>query len=198
MMAAVSMQPGPGHMERVERMRKVVVYTLVSVDGVAEDPDQFLFHFDKVMEANLGEVIETQDTVLLGRKMYDEWASYWPKSDDQPFADFINNVRKHVATGTALTREWTNAESIQGPVDDFVRALKAGDGGDVGVHGSISLTQSLLAAGLVDEVRLLVAPHVVGNGRRLFEDDMAHSLELVQSTASPSGSLLVHYKLTGD
>ncbi len=180
-------------------MRKVVAYTLVSVDGVAEDPDQFLFHFDKVMEANLGEVIATQDTVLLGRKMYDEWSSYWPKSDDQPFADFINNVHKYVATATPLTREWTNAESIQGPVDDFVRELKAGDGGDIGVHGSISLTQSLLAAELVDEVRLLVAPRVVGSGRRLFEDDMAHSLELVQSTGSPSGSLLVHYHVvTGD
>lgn len=193
------MQPGPGQLERVESMRKVVAYTLVSVDGVAENPDQFLFHFDKAMEANLGEVIATQDTVLLGRKMYDEWSSYWPKSDDQPFADFINNVHKYVATATPLTREWTNAESIQGPVDDFVRKLKAGDGGDIGVHGSISLTQSLLAAGLVDDLRLLVAPRVVGSGRRLFEDDMAHSLELVQSAGSPSGSLLVHYNVvTGD
>ena len=80
-----------------------------------------------------------------------------------------------------------------------MRELKSGDGGDIGVHGSISLTQSLLAAGLVDEVRLLVAPRVVGSGRRLFEDDVTHSLELVQSTGSPSGSLLVHYNVvTGD
>ena len=176
-------------------MRKVVVYMLVSVDGVAEDPDQFLFDFDTVMEAHLGEVIGTQDSVLLGRKMYDEWSNYWPKSEDQPFADFINNVHKYVATATPLTREWTNAESIPGPVDDFVRELKARDGGDIGVHGSISLTQSLLSAGLVDEVRLLVAPRVVGSGRRLFEDDVAYSLELVQSTSSPSGSLLVHYNV---
>ena len=104
-----------------------------------------------MMEANLGEVIGTQDTVLLGRTMYDEWSSYWPKSDDQPFADFINNVHKYVATATPLTTEWTNAGPIQGPVDEFVRELKAGDGGDIGVHGSISLTRSLLAAGLVDE-----------------------------------------------
>ena len=180
-------------------MRKVVAYTLVSVDGVAESPEQFLFHFDKTMEANLGEVIATQDTVLLGRTMYDEWSGYWPKSDDQPFADFINNVHKYVATATPLTGEWTNAESIQGPVDDFVRQLKAGDGGDIGVHGSISLTQSLLASGLVDEVRLLVAPRVAGSGRRLFEGDRAYSLELVHSTGSPSGSLLVHYHVvTGD
>ncbi len=179
-------------------MRKVVAYMLVSVDGVAENPDQFLFQFDEMMEANLGDVLGTQDTVLLGRKMYEEWSSYWPESDDQPFADFINNVRKYVATATKFTGEWAHAESIQGPVDDFVRELKAGDGGDIGVHGSISLTQSLLAAGLVDEVRLLVAPRVVGSGRRLFEDDVAHSLELVHSIGSPSGSLLVHYKVTGD
>ena len=165
-------------------MRKVVAYMLVSVDGVAEDPEQFLFEFDQVMEGNLAEVIGTQDTVLLGRRMYDEWSNYWPKSDDQPFADFINNVQKYVATAAPLTREWTNAESIQGPVDDFVRELKSGDGGDIGIHGSISLTRSLLAAGLVDELRLLVAPRVVGRGRRLFEDDVAHTLELVQSKRS--------------
>ena len=62
-------------------MRKVVVYTLVSVDGVAQDPETFLFDFDKTMEANLAEVIGTQDVVLLGRRMYDEWSSHWPKSD---------------------------------------------------------------------------------------------------------------------
>lgn len=179
-------------------MRTVVSYTLVSVDGVAENPEQFLFHFDTVMEAHLGDVIGTQDAVLLGRRMYDEWSTYWPTSDDQPYADFINNVPKYVATATPLTREWTNAEPIQGPVHDFVRELKAGDGGDIGVHGSISLTQSLLVAGLIDEVRLLVAPRVVGGGRRLFEDDVAHSLELVQCLGSPSGSLLVHYKVIGD
>jgi dihydrofolate reductase len=180
-------------------MRKVVTYTLVSVDGVAEAPETFFFDFDKVMEANLGEVIGRQDTVLLGRRMYDEWSEYWPKSNDQPFADFINSVHKYVATASPLTREWTNAESIQGPVDDFVRELKSGDGDDIGVHGSISLTQSLLGAGLVDEVRLLVAPRVVGRGRRLFEDNQAHTIDLVECTGSPSGSLLVHYQVvTGD
>lgn len=180
-------------------MRKVVVYTLVSVDGVAEAPETFLFDFDQVMAANLGEVIGTQDAVLLGRTMYDEWANYWPSSDDQPFADFINNVRKYVATSTPLTTEWTNSEAIAGPVEDFVRELKSGAGGDIGVHGSISLTQSLLAAGVVDEVRLLVAPRVVRAGRRLFEGEGAvHTLDLVSCTSAPSGSLLVHYNVVAD
>lgn len=176
-------------------MRKVVTYTLVSVDGVAEAPETFFFDFDKVMEANLGDVIGTQDTVLLGRRMYDEWSEYWPKSNDQPFADFINSVQKFVATSSPLAGEWTNAEPIHGPVDAFVSELKSGDGGDIGVHGSISLTQSLLAAGLVDEVRLLVAPRVVGSGRRLFGHAVVHALDLVDCSGTPSGSLLVHYQV---
>ena len=106
-----------------------------------------------------------------------------------------NTVGTRFATATPLATEWTNAEPIAGPVDVFVRELKAGDGGDIGVHGSISLTQSLLAAGLVDELRLLVAPRVAGSGRRLFEGDGAYSLELVQSVGTPSGSLLVHYRV---
>jgi dihydrofolate reductase len=178
-------------------MRKLVAYMLVSVDGVAEDPNTFLLDWDEVLQANLGEVIGTQDTVLLGRGMYDEWSRHWPKSDDQPFADFINTVHKYVATSTPLATEWTNAEPIEGPVDEFVRELKAADGLDIGVHGSISLTRSLLSAGLVDDLWLLVAPRVVGSGRRLFQEDVSHSLELVQSIGSPSGSLLLHYKVTG-
>ena len=174
-------------------MRKVVAYMLVSLDGVAEAPEEFLFEFDPVMEANLGEVIGTQDTVLLGRRMYDEWSTYWPASSDQPFADFINTVQKYVATSTPLATDWANAERIHGPVPDFVRDLTSRDGGDIGVHGSLSLTQSLLAEGLFDELRLLVAPRIAGRGRRLFADDVVLSLELLRSTGSPSGSLLVHY-----
>jgi dihydrofolate reductase len=180
-------------------MRKVVVYTLVSVDGVAEAPEEFVRDFDPVMEANLAEVIEAQDVVLLGRVMYEEWANYWPSSDDQPFADFINGVRKYVVTSTPLTTEWTNAEAVHIPVGDFVRDLRSGAGGDIGVHGSISLVQSLLAAGLVDELHLVIAPSVVGTGRRLFVDELpGHRLELLGSTATPSGSLLVAYRVAAD
>jgi dihydrofolate reductase len=179
-------------------MRRVVAYMLVSVDGVAEAPETFLLDFDEVMLANLTDVIATQDTVLLGRRMYDEWAAHWPKADDQPFADFINGVAKHVATATPLTGAWAHAQAVHGPVDDFVRELKGADGGDIGIHGSITLTRSLLAAGLVDELRLVVGPCVAGHGRRLFEDGPAHPLELVRSAASPSGSLLLHYRVATD
>jgi dihydrofolate reductase len=177
-------------------MRKVVVYTLVSLDGVVEAPEQFMRDFDEAMEANLADVIGAQDVVLLGRVMYDEWANYWPKSDDQPFADFINGVRKYVATSTPLTTGWTNAEAVEHPVEDFVRGLTSTEGGGIGVHGSISLVQSLLAAGLVDELHLVIAPSVVGSGRRLFVQELTgRRLRLLRSAGTPSGSLLVAYHL---
>jgi dihydrofolate reductase len=180
-------------------MRKVVAYMLVSLDGVAEAPETFVLDFDQEMEANLAEVIEAQDVVLLGRAMYDEWADYWPRSDDQPFADFINGVHKYVATSTPLTTQWTNAEAIHGPVADFVRHLASSEGGDIGVHGSISLVQSLLATGLVDELHLVIAPSVVGDGRRLFAQELTgRKLELLRSTGTPSGSLLVAYRVAAD
>ncbi|MGN6245433.1 MAG: dihydrofolate reductase family protein [Motilibacteraceae bacterium] len=177
-------------------MRKVVAYHLLSVDGVAQDPETFVHDFDAEMDADLADVIGTQDTVLLGRRMYDEWSVYWPQGEHQPFADFINPVRKYVATSTALSRQWTNAEAIDGPVEDFLRQLKTGEGGDIGLHGSIALTRSLLVAGLVDELRLVVAPQIVGHGRRLFEDDVPHTLRLVRCAGTPSGSLLLRYDVT--
>lgn len=177
-------------------MRKVVAYMLVSLDGVAEAPETFLLDFDEVMDKHLGAVIGAQDTVLLGRAMYDEWSQYWPTSDIQPFADFINRVQKYVATSSPLTHEWTNATPISGSVPDFVRDLASETGGDIGIHGSISLVRSLLEARLVDEVRLVVAPAVVGAGRRLFDEDLgAYTLELIASSSTPSGGLLVDYRV---
>lgn len=179
-------------------MRKVVLYTLLSLDGVAESPDQFLFDFDEEMYANLGRVIAAQDAVLLGRRMYDEWADYWPASDDQPFADFINGVRKYVATSSPLKTSWAGASAIEGPVPDFVRHLKEQPGGDIGIHGSIDLARSLLAAGVVDELSLVIAPAVAGRGQRLFDDgpDGVRRLELVRGVSTPSGALLATYRVT--
>ena len=95
-------------------MRKVVVYELLSLDGVGESPETFVLDWDEVMDANLAEVIATQDTVLLGRRSYDEWAAYWPSSDVEPFASFINAVTKHVATSTPLDGGWAAASAIDG------------------------------------------------------------------------------------
>jgi hypothetical protein len=79
-------------------MRKVVICTLLSVDGVAEHPNDYVLNWDEEMDANLGAVIASQDTVLLGRRTYDNWAGYWPTAEHEPFAGFINNVPKHVVT----------------------------------------------------------------------------------------------------
>jgi len=176
-------------------MRRLVAYEHVSLDGVAQHPDEFAFDWDDEMEANLAAVIAPQTTVLLGRRMHDEWARFWPTSDMQPFADFINAVDKRVATSSPLQDTWANATAIEGDVLDAVRQLKAGDGGDIGLHGSIELTASLLAAGLVDDLQLVVAPQVAGSGRRLFEDGSpARSWELVTHRSTPTGTLLVHYR----
>ena len=143
----------------------------------------------------MGAVIAPQTTVLLGRRMHDEWARFWPTSDMQPFADFINAVDKRVATSSPLRDTWTNATAIEGDVLDAVRELRAGDGGDIGLHGSVELTASLLAAGLVDDLQLVVAPRVAGSGRRLFGDGTpARSWELLRSEPTPTGTLLLHYR----
>jgi dihydrofolate reductase len=147
------------------------------------------------MEANLAAVIATQDAVILGRRSYTEWAAFWPNSQIQPFATFINGVTKHVATSTPLDRGWANASAIDGGLVDFVRDLKQQRGGDVGVHASISVAQALLAADMVDELKLVIAPTIAGRGRRLFDGVPSLRLGSMRSAVSPTGSLLVDYRL---
>jgi dihydrofolate reductase len=177
-------------------MRKVVVYELVSLDGVAERPDAFFTDWDEVMNANLAAVITAQDAVVLGRRSYDEWAPFWATSEIQPFADFINGVTKYIATSTPLDRDWANATAIDGELVEFVRELGQQPGGDVGVHASISLAQALLAAEVVDELRLVIAPTIVGRGRRLLDGVPSLRLESIRSELSPTGYLLVDYRVS--
>ena len=176
-------------------MRKVVVYEMVSLDGVAEHPDEFLGDWDEAMDANLDKVIAKQDAVLLGRSSYDEWAGYWPTSDIEPFATFINGVAKYVATSSALEQQWTNVTVIDGDLAEFVGRLKQEEGGEIGVHASISVAQSLFAAGLVDELQLVVAPGIAARGRRLLDGLPAVRFELIESATSPSGALLLGYRV---
>ena len=181
-------------------MRKIVVYELLSLDGVAEDPDSFFADWDDAMDANLAAVIATQDAVILGRRSYDEWAQFWPGSQIQPFATFINGVTKYVATSTPLDRDWANATVLGGGLAggglaESVRDLKQQRGGDVGVHASISVAQALLAAGVVDELRLVIAPRIAGRGRRLLDRLPPIQLESTGSKISPAGYLLVGYRV---
>jgi dihydrofolate reductase len=181
----------------VPKVRKVIVYELLSLDGVAENPEEFLADWDNAMEANLGAVIAAQDAVILGRRSYDEWAEFWPGSDIEPFATFINTVAKYVVTSTPLGRTWANGTVVDGELVEFVRDLRNRPGADIGVHASISVAQALLAAGVVDELRLVIAPTIAGSGRRLLDGLPAIRLESLRSITSPTGYLLVDYRVTG-
>jgi dihydrofolate reductase len=187
-------------------MRKVVLYTLMSLDGAVDDPRRYFADsdptaagapaFDAVMEDLEAQAIGSQDAVLLGRNMFDEWSRYWPTSDEQPFADFINSVRKYVVTSTPLANHWDNAEAVSGPLSEIVSGLKAQPGGDIGVHGSITLAQALLAEGLVDELQLVVGPVLDPMGRRLFQGlDNLRRLELASATPTSGGTVWLTYRV---
>lgn len=175
-------------------MRNVVLYQLLALDGVAEEPGNWLFDGGDEFVANLGRVIERQDAVLLGRGTYDYWVDFWPTAEMEPFASFINSTPKHVFTSSRPSTDWAASTFVATPAVDYVTELKHQAGGDIGVHGSISLAQSLLAAGLVDELRLAVAPTVAGRGRRLFASDAGlQRFELVAADQTSSGVVLVGY-----
>lgn len=186
--------------------RKVSAYTLTSLDGAVDDPRRYFPAtdaavpgppvFDALSDEVEAKTIASQDAVLLGRRQYAEWVNYWPTSDAQPFADFINSVRKYVITSKPLTREWANAEAVDEPVEEFVRRLQGEPGGDIGVHGSIMLVQSLLTAGLLDEMVLGVGPVLDPEGRRLFADVKRWKrLMLIDVTPTPSGVVWLTYRL---
>ena len=179
-------------------MRPVVLYTLLSLDGVAESPDQFILDWDDRLDANLATVIEEQDAVLLGRQMYEEWSTYWPTSDVEPFATFINGVQKYVVTSSEPDGDWGPQTLVTDDPGGFVAALKETEGRAIGIHGSITLARSLLSAGLVDELRLVIAPVTVGSGQRLFGQDDLRRWELIASEGSSSGELLLHYRRRTD
>lgn len=178
-------------------MRRVVLYELLSLDGVAEEPGDWMFNVDEAVFDNLARVIERQDAVVLGRGTYDYWVDYWSGSDVEPFAGFINRTIKHVLTSRRLSQHWENTVVIDGPVVDYVTALKQQSGGDIGVHGSITVAQALLRAGLVDQLRLVVAPTLASRGRRLFDDGQValRRLELLDSDRTPTGNLLLTYRI---
>ena len=178
--------------------RKVVAYSLISLDGVAEEPGNWMFEVDPEVYTFLGSIIGSQDDVLLGRGTYDYWVDYWPASDVEPFASFINTTPKHVFTSTSLDKPWHGSQVADLPLERYVHTLRAGEGRDIGVHGSISLFGSLLAHDLIDELHLVVVPTVAGNGARLFPHGLDRPIRLTcthQSTA-PSGTHFLTYART--
>lgn len=177
-------------------MRRIVSSLFLSLDGIAEAPNRFVFpYFDDEVGKEVGEAMVGPDTVLLGRRTYEEWSTYWPTKTaaDDPFAGYINPIRKVVVSTTLREANWENTTVVRG-LEPHVRALKDESGGGIAVHGSISLARSLLAAGLLDELRLLVFPIVVGSGKRLFDGSIeGMPLTLVEERRLPTGVLSLVY-----
>ncbi|MDP4331766.1 dihydrofolate reductase family protein [Curtobacterium sp. A7_M15] len=177
-------------------MRKVTAGLFASVDGVVDEPYKFQYDsFDDELGAGMGAFMARTDTVLLGKNSYLEWAEWWPAHPDDPFGQWINPIEKHVASTTlGDDLAWQHSTRITGDVPEFVRGLQQQDGADIAVCGSITLVRSLLFAGVLDELQLMVHPAIAGPGRRLFEPtDPPTRLRLVESTVTSKGNVLSTY-----
>jgi dihydrofolate reductase len=176
----------------------------MSLDGVMESPDKWHFpYFNDEMGTEIGAAMATADAMLLGRVTYQEFAAFWPSqnsesSEDQEFADYMNNTPKFVVSTTLEEPlEWNNSTLIKGNVAEEITRLKQQPGGDISITGSGTLVRSLLAEDLLDELRLMVHPLVVGRGKRLFEEGGGQkALKLVDSKTFGTGVLYLTYQPT--
>jgi dihydrofolate reductase len=180
-------------------MRKVVASELVSLDGVMGSPQEWAFSYsDDEMEQANASGMAASDALLLGRATYQEFASYWPyqNSADQPYTDYLNSTPKFVVSTTLEEPlEWQNSTLIKGNLAEEITELKRLPGKDITIIGSAALVQSLLADGLLDELRLMVHPLVLGGGKRLFEDGGDQkALELLDSKTFDTGVLYLTYR----
>jgi dihydrofolate reductase len=186
-------------------MRNLFVTEFVSLDGVMEDPGgaegyehggwSFQFTTPESMAYKLDELNAT-DAILLGRVTYEGFAKAWPTvKDDVGFADRMNGLPKYVVSTTLQSADWNNSTIISGDVADAVAKLKAENGGDIMVAGSQQLVRTLLEHDLVDEIRLMVSPLVLGSGKRIFDGVAGKKvLELADSTTYSSGNLVLTYR----
>ncbi|MGH8968247.1 MAG: dihydrofolate reductase family protein, partial [Actinomycetes bacterium] len=171
-------------------MRKVCAGLMVSLDGVVERPGEWSSpYFVPEMGELMGKGLAEADTVLLGRRTYLEFADLWPpQGDAHPMAAFLNNSPKYVASSTLDKVEWSGSRLVAGDVIEAVRELKAQPGKNIQVPGSPRLVRSLLLAGVLDELSLMIFPVVLSAGMRLFDDGADRvDLELFDSGTYSSG-----------
>src|ERR1041384_2115987 len=185
--------------DKGENMRKVVSWLFISLDGVVEAPNEWQFDvMDDDMIADLGSQMDTEGAMLMGRVSYQEWASYWPTSTDEPYASHINNMPKYVVSTTLDDVEWGKWEKptlIKGNLVNEINKLKQQPGKVISVGGSPTLVRSLLQEGLLDEFKLMIHPVVVGKGKRLFTEDVdLQRLKLVDSKVTGTGVVIVTYQ----
>ena len=173
-------------------MGRIVGNFFIALDGVVEAPDQWHFpYFNDEMGAAVSSGMESNKAFLMGRRLYDEWAAYWPTSEDD-IAGYFNNIPKYVISNSLTNPSWNNTTVLPGDAN-AVRAFKDGIVGDIGMSGSATTVRWLLANGLLDELRLLVHPIAVGKGLRLFEDTRTHPLKLANSVTFTNGVLDLTY-----
>lgn len=176
-------------------MGRIVSNFFISLDGVVEAPEQWHFpYFDDQMGAAVERAMERSEGVLMGRRLYSEWSTFWPEQGDEGFAGIINSTPKYVVSSTLTGAEWNNSTVVPGAeAATRLAELKASTAGDLTMSGSATLARWLLANGLLDELNLLVHPIAVGHGQRLFEDTPTHPLTLVRSEVFGSGVLDLTY-----
>ena len=175
-------------------MRKIVSGLFISLDGVIEDANSWMGPwFNGELGQAVGGLIAGQDSMLIGRVTYDEFAAHWPHQEGD-MADTMNGTQKYVVSDTLDKADWQNTAVISGDVVAEVTALKEQDGKNIGMTGSATLVDHLLHHGLVDELHLFVLPIVIGSGKRLFRDgDEKLPLKLLSSETYETGVIHVTY-----
>ena len=179
-------------------MRKVIAVELMSLDGVMESPEEWAFSYsnDEMEEANASGMAAS-DALLMGRVTYEQMLAYWPNQPGGvPMVDYINSVSKYVfSTTLEEPLEWNNSTLIKGDVAEEIARLKRQPGENITILGSGALVRSLLRGDLIDELRLMVHPVVLGSGKRLFEDGHGRqALELLDSKTFGTGVLYLTYQ----
>lgn len=177
-------------------MRKIVAGLFISLDGVVEAPQDWHFpYFNDEMGEAVAAQAEAADTMLFGRNTFEEFAGFWPQQgSDVPFADVINNTPKVLVTTTLKGVDWGPTSIIDHDVVKAITALKERPGKDISITGSPTLVRTLLRDGLLDELRLLVHPIVVGHGKKLFADeDQPIPLKLIDSKTFQTGVQAMTY-----
>lgn len=178
--------------------RKIVAGLFISTDGVVGTPEQWTFqHMTDDAGAAIAGMIADADTLVLGRRTYEEFAGYWA-TQSGPMAEALNGIRKLVASTTMAAAGWSNSEILDGDLVQRLAALKDAPGRNINISGSISVVQTLLQAGLIDDLHLMVFPIVLGGGTRLFpEQGKRVDMTLEHSRIYDTGVVHLHYRIGG-
>jgi dihydrofolate reductase len=188
-------------------MRRLRIFEHISLDGVIQaSADENNFPYSDwsgpyrtpagrdMLLARYGEKFD----LLLGRRTYDGFSSFWPKAPSSPMSDRLNAAKKYVVTHRPESLEWGPFEGIGSDIVESIRRIKSQDGSDLLLVGSSTLTSAVLEHGLADEVVLLVDPVLLGTGKRIFADGTpARAFELASTTSTPTGIVVNSYKPVG-